>query len=91
MDQIELDQLLEEIKPQIAEINRGAQMMDAETDEKKKLVGSSVVNKAVTKIIEKGGMPLLRAAFNKVDPERQRTVELQLFAVSDKTGATWLP
>ena len=89
MDEIELKRLMAEIGPLIAEINQGARMMDAETDEENKLSGSSVVNKAVSKIIEKGGIPLLREAYYNVAPECQRTVELQMSNVKDRQGRMW--
>lgn len=81
----------DDLRAQIAELNRGAAMMDAAKNEKEKLAGASIVSGVGLDLVDTGGKPLLERAHSMVDPQYQRTVELQWYGLTDKNGYQWLP
>lgn len=79
-----------ELNKHVAELNRGAQMIDAQTENNKKLPGSSVVSRVGRILVETGGVELLHKAHQRVDARYQRTVELQWYGVT-YGDRQWLP
>lgn len=76
---------------QVSELNRGARLMNTEAEEANKLSGAEAVSKAGLALVDAGGIALLRKAHAAVDPEFQRTVELQWYGLTDTAGFQWLP
>lgn len=80
----------QDLTKRIAELNRGAKMMDDADTDSGKLPGAAIVSRVGRELIEAGGFDLLRRAHSMVEEARQRTVELQWFGLSDG-NRTWLP
>jgi len=70
-------------------LNGSAEMEMAGDDLNKQLLGASKVTRAGQKLIDEGGLPLVREVYAMLG-EYQRTVDLQWFGLSDGCN-TWLP
>ena len=55
------------------------------------LPGAAIISRVGRALAEAGGKELLQQAHSKVDPQYQRTIDLQWYGPADTNGNQWLP
>lgn len=74
----------------VAELNKGATMMNAATTETEKMTGARIVSAAGATVVEAGGKDLLEKAYGLVSGDCQRTVNLEWYGLTGADGRQWL-
>lgn len=75
----------------VSELNRGAAIMMQTDSDKEKLKGAVIITRTGQRLVDAGGMELVRRAYRRVAAEAQRQVEVQFCNLTDDQGNRWLP
>ncbi|ATG46048.1 hypothetical protein PhaeoP83_04443 (plasmid) [Phaeobacter inhibens] len=81
----------EQLSEMVSELNRGAELIDTSETDYEKLPGAAIISRVGRALAEAGGKELLEQAHAKVDPQFQRTIDLQWYGLADTNGNQWLP